>query len=278
MPRKALRRVGWGLLAFVGAILLLELALQLGALVVSLAGRDEPGEGIRWQGDSLRIISMGDSNTYGLYLEHDQAYPAVFERRWNATRDAPGIEVLNLAYPGTDSSRVLAQLPRALADHEPDILTLMIGINDFWTPPSETANRAAGSGGVSGWLREHSRVYKLVYMARQQVAGPTRRPRTAGASPDMERLHGNLLRIAELTRTAGVRLVLLTYPYGEVQAISDEQIRRVADEAGLQLIDIAEVFREPCAGDGREELLFFDNHPREKGHELIAETLLEALR
>jgi lysophospholipase L1-like esterase len=271
MNKKVLRRLGLGLSASIAALLLLELVLQAGAVVVALTKHGGPEE---WHGASIRMLALGDSNTYGLYLERQQAYPALLEWRWNETHESPKMEVINLAYPGNSSSKILSELPQALAAYKPDILTLMVGINDFWTAPPESAGGA--EGGTMAWLREHSRLFKLFYMIRQQLTGGDRDSRAAAAGPDMARLRRNLSAISELARQREVRLVLLTYPHGELQAIVNEQLRAAADDAGLDLIDIEEAFRAPCAG-GCKNLLFFDNHPRKEGHALIAATILRAL-
>ena len=47
---------------------------------------------------------MGDSNTYGLYLDKKDAYPKQLETIWNATHKNNPIEVINLGYPGSNSS------------------------------------------------------------------------------------------------------------------------------------------------------------------------------
>jgi len=271
--KKILRRFGLGFMAAIAALLLLELLLQAGALVVAFTGRGGPSE---WRGESIRMLSLGDSNTYGLYLERDQAYPALLQWRWNETHDSPKIEVINLGYPGNSSSKILAELPQALTIHEPDILTLMVGVNDFWIPPPESAAGEEARPTAMAWLRQHSRLFKLFYMIKQQLAIPAGGPRADAASPDMERLRRNLLAIAELAREHEATLYLLTYPNGEVQAIASEQLREVAGSLDLGLIDIEEAFRAPCAG-GCDHLLFFDNHPRAAGHALIADTILRAL-
>jgi lysophospholipase L1-like esterase len=272
VARRVLRRIGLGLLAAFAALLLLELLLQAGAWVVALTGREHPGD---WEGKSLRILALGDSNTYGLYLEREQAYPALLERRWNESHESPKLEVINLGYPGNSSSKILRELPQALATYEPNIITLMVGVNDFWTPPLESA----GSGeppSAGGWLREHSRLFKLFYMIKQQIAGPVPALREAPASPDMARLRRNLLSITGLTRERNIELILLTYPHGEVQGIANRELRHAAASAGLELVDIEEAFRPRCAA-GCDDLLFFDNHPKGDGHALIADTIIKAL-
>src|SRR5690242_17306033 len=86
------------LLAFglVVGVLALEGLLQVGAVYVR-ATRAHPSIGAPTGG--RRVVALGDSNTYGLYLAHDQAYPQQLEHLWNESH-RQHVEVLNMGYPG----------------------------------------------------------------------------------------------------------------------------------------------------------------------------------
>lgn len=169
-PRRALRLVSALAATLVATVLGFELLLQAAALVVGAAGRD-PITG--WVTGNTRILALGDSNTYGLFLPPEQSWPAQFEALWNAEIPAPKVEVVNLGYPGTNSSVLLKNLPGFLDTFRPDVVLVMVGVNDFWTDTvsrddvAETLlDRAAG------WLRQHSRVYKLAYMVGRGFYDP----------------------------------------------------------------------------------------------------------
>lgn len=273
--RRWMRRLLLPPLALVVAVLLLEGLLQIGSLVVSATTR---GKSSGWSTESLRVLSLGDSNTYGLWLESEEKpYPAILEREWNRSFETPKIEVVNLGYPGNDSSRILQELPGAIEEYRPDLVTLMVGVNDFWIPPSVGVEHETSA--LVRWLRAHSRVYKLCYMlvrdvgpgANRELGKPRRRSR-----PERT-LQGNLQRIADLLRHNDIRLILLTYPYGEVQAAANDVLHKFAEDRGIPLVDMAAVFQGIDPETVRHELLFDDNHPREPGHGLIADALLRAL-
>src|SRR5262249_22930126 len=160
-----------GLLA---GLLVLEVVLQVAALYV----RSTRGVAAssRWVPGRRRLVTLGDSNTYGLYLrDRSAAYPTMLERLWNETPGAPPIEVLNLGFPGTNSSQVLNTFPEMLATLHPDIVTVMVGANDLWTVPEPT-NLAPLQ--TWGWrlrilLWQTSRVYRAFYML-QRAFGPAK--------------------------------------------------------------------------------------------------------
>lgn len=157
------------LIGSVVAVVTLEAVLQAGALIVGAAGR---GPTAGWLTGNVRILALGDSNTYGVLLPEEQSFPAQFEALWNAEVGAPKIEVLNLGYPGTNSSVLLRNLPGLLDTFQPDVVFVMIGANDFWTDSVDADESAPSAvGAVRHWLRQHSRVYKLAYMLRRSIEG-----------------------------------------------------------------------------------------------------------
>ena len=89
-------------------VTLLTLVLLEGVLQVAAVFIDKHQQPSQWlHPGRVRILTLGDSNTYGLYLQADQAYPSLLEQQWNAHHPDNRIEVINLGFPGTNSSRVL---------------------------------------------------------------------------------------------------------------------------------------------------------------------------
>src|SRR5512144_616867 len=84
--------------------LALELLLQGAALGLKLT---LPAASRTWLPGKRRVLCLGDSSTYGLYMpDHANAYPQQLETLWNAIGLQPQIEVLNAGYPGMNSSRL----------------------------------------------------------------------------------------------------------------------------------------------------------------------------
>jgi lysophospholipase L1-like esterase len=155
----------------------LEALLQVGAWWVRATGRELPSE---WLTSNRRILCIGDSNTYGLWLDRDEAYPKQLEAIWNQRIGKPEIEVLNLGFPGTNSSRLRRDLPRMLEVFEPDAVILMIGANDYWTMPVDYEVDSSASRGTVPFVRRIL-VFKLYDMVRR--AFDTRRLDVAFEGP-----------------------------------------------------------------------------------------------
>lgn len=161
-PAILLGRLGLLLGAMLLFVLALEGVLQLGAWVVGAASRvDSAGP----RGEALRIVSLGDSNTYGLYLDAEEAYPKQLEALWEAGGFEPRVEVVNLGYPGTNSSVLVREFDRVLDSLSPDVVLVMVGVNDYWTQAVESDPEAASRGVWAGlWdrIRRSSRVWRLL--------------------------------------------------------------------------------------------------------------------
>lgn len=300
-PRELAARLGLVLGGVVGSVLLLEIVLQAAALVVRLMGVDPLAQA---PSDRPRIVCVGDSNTYGLWVERDEAWPPVLERRWNAAQAARPIEVLNLGVPGTSSSALLATLPRLLDAARPAVVVVLVGANDFWTEPVPPPALDLGNDLVTR-IRAHSRVWRLVRLIQRSLFGHAEgvtatidgdhrtgsavtrvgdvdvamrwKARPEGLRQWTRQLQPNLLTIVGQIRAAGAQPVLVTYPATTlVYAAASATIRDVARMTQTPLVDPTPVFSErcptpPCA------LLLADGHPTAEGYALLAEIVASSL-
>lgn len=148
----------------------MELLLQVAAMVVQVSAREMPRN---WFTDNTRLLAIGDSNTFGIYLEPEEAYPAQLQARWNQSYPEHRIEVLNLAYPGMSSFRILDSIDAMMEKFHPDAVLLTVGVNDILTPVEQIAYE--GDSLFSQFMRtvgKQSRLLYLVRMVRQSRNGP----------------------------------------------------------------------------------------------------------
>jgi lysophospholipase L1-like esterase len=297
--QKVLVHVGLILFGLVGGLVLVELVLQVAALTVG--GNDDRVTG-HLRGGS-RVVCIGDSNTFGLWVGREAAYPRVLERLWNTRQRAAPIEVINLGAPGMNSSVVRARIREVLRSYTPDLVLVLIGVNDFWTAPMPTEEDSSRSGALFFGLWRTSRTFRLLFLLGRMMNPPridmlidpkrgTIRARYGDSDIDLTwsgenrqadkdfalMLRDNLAAIAEQGRHAGTPIAFLTYVaskgvYGYVNAL----IREATVTVGAPLIDVASALKNLCESEGCRDLLFFDDHPQEAGHQAMAETILAAL-
>jgi lysophospholipase L1-like esterase len=135
-------------------LVICELFMQLASLLVT----KRPNV---WRPSaSVRILSVGDSHTYGAGLPGDQSYPAHLQKLLDEA--APGaFSVINLGLPGMSTTQVRNRLARNTARYQPDLVIVWCGVNNVWNY-SETLE--------DGWREQlaafayHSRLYRLVHV------------------------------------------------------------------------------------------------------------------
>lgn len=110
LPRRAVTR---GLL---GALAL--------PLLVPLAGCGRKGAKAQAIAPGATVLALGDSLTSGVGATADAAYPAVLQQR-------TGWKVVNAGVSGDTSAQALARLPALLRQHQPALVIVSIGGNDF---------------------------------------------------------------------------------------------------------------------------------------------------
>lgn len=299
-------------LTLLAVVLVGELALQLGALWVHGQSRLVPEQ---WrQMNRTRVLALGDSNTYGLYLKAEEAWPAQLEQSWNSAYPQSPIEVLNLGFPATNSFRVLDNLPALLDKLSPDIVLIMVGFNDFWTPVETLSSAAQPSETAVAWrwLKNHSRLYRLYLIwSRSSI---TQQNMTVGSPRDIaqldlskrdthlvktkdgtefflgvlsgdpsrhrDELAKNLQSMVEMIKNRGKTVYLMTYPsnWGFYPG-ANKRIREVALQQNYSFIDITPLFVARCASGpvSCEDLLFHDGHAKVQGNALVAEAVRSAL-
>jgi lysophospholipase L1-like esterase len=297
-------KLGLIVLGAIAGLLFVEISLQAAAVVVRFTTQRSASG---WQGtDALKLLALGDSNTYGLWVNEGEAYPRVLETLWNATPERPHLEVLNLGFPGTNSSQLRNRLPKLLALLRPDIVTVMVGVNDFWTAAEPVGDDTTWRERLDFLAWRYSRLYRLLSMLRRaftvQIIDVPRSPDRAeeplvvqvgdervALRPDLKKelpatgrtsLHDNLVALAHEATLAGAELVLLTYPadapLSPRYASANTQIRRAAADAGVRLIDLGPAISGSCSPASCDTLLW-DHHPSVLGHQRAASLIMEAL-
>jgi hypothetical protein len=180
MSRRLARALGVRLVAIafglIAGLVVLEIALQLAAVVTRSTARDADvvaGAGAR------RVLAVGDPNTYGLYLDGEQAYPTIFAQRKNATA-RERVRVVHAAFPGANSSQVRNLLPGLLRSVRPTDVFVMVGVNDWWTLPEPI--RVGGTEPSRPlWLR--SRVLRLFVTRERWFEEPALLEKDATGQP-----------------------------------------------------------------------------------------------
>jgi lysophospholipase L1-like esterase len=220
------------------------------------------------------------------------AYPQLLETQWNAHSDHRPIEVINAGYPGNTSWTIRGELGDLLAAYRPDIVTIMLGVNDFFRQPMPddgisldtcVARAAVPGGSLERRHRTEWRLVRALWLLNSLMAVPPEQvwfgdPRSVRNDPAWpSNLVDNLKLIVACVQRAGAQAVLLTYPSSYYSyGVADDALRTVALDGGTPLIDLTQRFDPRCPRH-KCDYLYGDQHPTAAGHAWIASIVVDSL-
>ena len=156
-------------LAIIFSLTITELSLRLiGYLYVKQRSTKEITRNQEIAVDKLRIVCLGDSNTYGTGAKPGYSYPEQLQRMLD--KSEPGkYKVYNLTLPAANSSMLLKRFPNWIKTYKPNMAIVLIGINDNWNFAESNYHLICRGLRVylyrfESWLGR-LRVYKLIKIA-----------------------------------------------------------------------------------------------------------------
>ena len=106
-----------------------------GLLAAALAGCGRDKKTAQPVPPGSTVLALGDSLTFGTGASAETSYPTVLA-------GLTGWNVVNAGVPGDTSAQALARLPALLAEHQPKLVIVSIGGNDFLRKLPESDTRA----------------------------------------------------------------------------------------------------------------------------------------
>ena len=253
--------------------------------------RDLPRELAKKPG-TRRLVSLGDSFTWGAGIEFDDTYARRLERQLPRRRREEW-EVVQLALPGMTTVDEASQLHEEGFAYAPDVVLLGYVLNDSEDPEAAEARRARdwaeektekrerGPWDRSALFRVVSSRLRATAENRRRIAGyrSMYRPDAPGwvAGQKALKLMGNLCTEKGIPLVVAIFPLLgqpldESYPFAEIHA----QVAQAAAAAGARVVDLL-----PAYKGLRWDLLVVDGaadeHPNEIAHRIAATALLRAL-
>ncbi len=195
----------------------------------------------------VRIVTLGDSSTFGWGVDTEQTFQRLLEQRLNDD-GGPRFEVLNLGIPGHNSRHGLGVLRHYALALEPDILIFAYGANDPRMVPTPTDVALAGDDTFLAGIRYgllNLRTYRLlrrvVFSASDPLRPGTAERQTVTAVP-LADFEANLREFHELAAGTGAETILMSVCTGERPYAAT--VRNVAAELGIGALDVRQVFSD----------------------------------
>jgi hypothetical protein len=100
---------------------------------------------------TLRVVALGDSQTFGAGIGADETWPAVLEETLRVDGDLGPVEVMNCSVQGYDSEQSAAALETRWIEFDPDLVLLGYFVNDPPLPPHGVAAPDPSGAASSPW-------------------------------------------------------------------------------------------------------------------------------
>jgi lysophospholipase L1-like esterase len=242
-----------------------------------------------------RVVALGDSFSWGVGVEFEDAWPQRLERGLSRHRGETW-EVVSLARPGMNTVEEAEQLATEGLAYGPDLVVLGYCLNDSEDDEAAEVRRARDWEALArerrtrpARLLDRSALYRLV-SARLRATRENRlrtfayRSQYAADYPGWTAGQKALRRLAELCRERKVPLVVMilplfgnpldgAYPFREIHVA----VARAVTEAGwARPLDLLPAYR-----DLNWQLLVVDGandeHPNEIAHRIAANVLVSTL-
>lgn len=234
----------------------------------------------------FRILSLGESTTFGIRLRYEHTYSARLEEELKQISDRP-VRVVNAGVPGYSLFQGVTYLKYRGLSLEPDVVLVYFGYNDFLPVSFRVERDAAADPTAAGVtdrelfelrqrasyrftyaLAERSNLVRYLLFGRQHdlaIATDSTRPRVPEA--DRRRL---LDELAELAAKHQFLLVIIVPWYRSFNEHAP-LLRDFCSAAGVPIVDLPEILGELP----RPQTDYFVDsiHPNSEGHDLIAKAL-----
>ena len=245
----------------------------------------------------LRMLSIGDSFTYGDFVDNDSTLPAVLQRQL-ATRCARPTIVINAGVGGSTISLQYQMLRRAWR-MSPDVVLLTFSENDVTDLDSDmwqelASNRQAKSRfplSIGYPLLRRLALWHFGLELRGRLRA-ARAPAVdtiasahdeSGGSEDRRSMYAAYLEsLSAEVRARGKRLVLVIFPsHWTVRGThSDDQLRwaeQMATYTGVASLNVLDTLRSSGLPVDSLYLLPHDGHPSPVGYELAGAWIADRL-
>jgi lysophospholipase L1-like esterase len=275
-------------------------------VTINALGFRSPEIAVLKQPGGVRVLCLGDSQTFGNGVAQDATYPARLQSLLAARLAARRVEVINAGVQAYDTIQEVSQLELLAPRLKPDVVTLGFYINDIGEtlrPDRKTlVEKGSGEFGRNGFIRRLA-PYRLIYLLKRSrlvtltfwrlqllMGGGRSNPVTEvleGRTPEpyeegWRAIEQALVRARALAAADGFELIVFPVPAGQEfrGSYPNEQYRSrflaLATKLGLDHFDLTPTMK--AAGGGYQAYFIpWDSHINSRTHDLIARSLADRI-
>lgn len=249
----------------------------------------------------IRILALGDSQTFGNGLEISDTWPKQLERVLSQRAGNLGFEVLNGGLPASDTWQHEILLQRLLSTYNPDIVVLAFYVNDIVSKPTSVMNAQGDDTNNSFdrmlvYLLKRSALLLSMKTAfdaiRLSISPPSgfrlQNALLAGESnPEIDRrweqVERSLLEMKEATVRNNVGFLVVALPRrdqvnGRLPAGKyNARLSAVMERAGVRFMNLLGPLQQAFREYGMALFISWDGHNTAIANRIIAEEISAAI-
>lgn len=260
----------------------------------------------RKQKGTVRVLCLGDSGTYGHYVNEEETFPHYLQERFRQAGFP--VEVINAGVPDTTIIDHLYYLDRSL-EIQPDIVVLTFSENDITdlakdipTYVTLERNRTLKSSSIIGpiyALVRDTALFNFALKVRAMIQQVTPRSApTIDLSHSMRqesadesswvRYGASLKEMKQKLDSLGILLVFNAFPShfrippdgGEKNSLEGQlpRVESLARNLGIQTVNLLTPFLDSHLTKNDMYLLPYDGHSGRRGYQIQADTIFENIK
>ncbi len=255
----------------------------------------------------LRVLTLGDSCTFGKGVEDDETWPTQLENLLRLAPNAPrSVLVGNTGVNGYSGGDYLSVFLEHGPQLKPQIVVIGYNINDFPNVVKETdeavfqGRRNLRSMVSYRWREELGKFASFRWMrsryydfnrerdfARMEALARTTGEQASTSPERLQREEERLRQVITLARSMGAHVVLFLFPYESQVYLEDfvrgpvDAIEELARGVGAEYVDVLGAFRAAARASEPPEQLFIVGdryHPNARGYAIVARELEHRIR
>jgi lysophospholipase L1-like esterase len=292
----------------VAGLVLLEVTLRSIGFAYYFERRYKPGN---HPDDAFVIMCVGDSATFGEGARNwrEDSYPTQLNKMLKERHPDRKYEVVNMGFPGANSSQVARRIEGWFNLHHPDLVITLIGNNDVWNRNESYiymfghGERASFGKRLQARLRAWSDEIRVIRFARTVIvsidderekgfspkkssgddANPSdqefeRGTDVLGDITNIENLYRMTFnRISEVAEKRGIKQLWLDY-HMEAFLSETDNVKPVLQTLGQPYLELRPYFFDEHAKKYHTEWICGDDwHPNEAGYSVMAKAVYNKL-
>lgn len=250
-------------------VTLLEIGLYLSGIFF-VSSQDRLNAATLQKGNAYRILCLGDSTTA---IGGEDSWPNQLEEVLNNKKLGKEFSVINKGVVLADSMNILSQLEANLEEYGPQMVIIMVGINDI----KKKREEAQPFHKVKSLLR-NSRTYRLIELLQPDLLNKQEEYLPSEEIYQSPTVKSSFNKIKEMLDKKAVQLVMMQYPVRSVEPLK----MTFESEEGIIFIDNEDLFKNALKENGYK-YYFMDNfggdfgHCTKEGNRIIAENIANTL-